>query len=218
MLFRTPTFLAQSIKDAEEGNYALGVKLVRGAYHPHELAVHRAAIAQQLPPVSLEPSLQDDPSTSKSMTQSGPKSFPVSPDVLPPVWLFKAETDACYNEAVRTLISRIYDDFSPKDRTTESDGKKSCLSLSRSPRVGVLFGTHNWDSCDVILNTLVGCGLASKEVIPETNGRIRSGITEVVRITPDVAEQVTIGQLYGTHSSKIFIVASSHVRNWDRHE
>ncbi|GJJ09393.1 hypothetical protein Clacol_003615 [Clathrus columnatus] len=36
-LKRTPQFLAQSLKDARDNGYALGVKLVRGAYHHFEL-------------------------------------------------------------------------------------------------------------------------------------------------------------------------------------
>jgi len=55
-LRRTPEHLRTSIKDAEEHSYALGVKLVRGAYHPHELQYYAntTRIQQPMPPVWTE--------------------------------------------------------------------------------------------------------------------------------------------------------------------
>ncbi|KAI0038960.1 FAD-linked oxidoreductase [Auriscalpium vulgare] len=39
-LRRTPEYLLRSLQDAQSGNYALGIKLVRGAYHEQEALVH----------------------------------------------------------------------------------------------------------------------------------------------------------------------------------
>ncbi|KAF8060829.1 FAD-linked oxidoreductase [Lyophyllum atratum] len=146
-LQRTPAHLAQSLADAKAGNYALGVKLVRGAYHPHELASHHAHLLHQ-------PSLS------------------ISPDAPPPVWRTKPETDACYNACVRMLIRCVKADVD-----------------TRTPAVGVLFGTHNWESCELILEELVKAGLALKG--PKEDN--------LVLLPDDVTERVTIGQLYGMH-------------------
>jgi hypothetical protein len=59
---RTPIQLGQSLSDAQRGGYALGVKLVRGAYHDQELARHRERHASDnaLPPVwSNKPETDD---------------------------------------------------------------------------------------------------------------------------------------------------------------
>ncbi|KAG8220728.1 FAD-linked oxidoreductase [Butyriboletus roseoflavus] len=86
-LRRTPTHLARSLALARQNNYALGVKLVRGAYHPHELVAH---------------------STAASSSASG--SIAVSPDPHPPVHPTKPDTDACYNECAALLVRAVADD------------------------------------------------------------------------------------------------------------
>ncbi|OCH94220.1 FAD-linked oxidoreductase [Obba rivulosa] len=83
-LRRTPEYLAQSLDTAQKDGYALGVKLVRGAYHPHELAAHAARTSS-----------------------SAPASLSISPDPLPPVWPTKPETDACYDACARLLLARV---------------------------------------------------------------------------------------------------------------
>ncbi|KAG6910629.1 hypothetical protein DXG01_009138 [Tephrocybe rancida] len=151
-LQRTPELLAQSLADAKAGNYALGVKLVRGAYHPHEVAAHTARLAGD-----RSPSLTSDPNS--------------------PVWLSKPDTDACYNACARTLIHTIREDVNirrPK-------------GTPMTPAVGVLFGTHNWESCRLILEELVKTGLAVKGPAKD----------DLVLLPDDVMERVTIGQLYG---------------------
>ncbi|KAG6854205.1 hypothetical protein C0991_009518 [Blastosporella zonata] len=151
-LQRTPELLAQSLADAKAGNYALGVKLVRGAYHSYEIAAHQARL-------------------------DGKPSVSLSSDSHPPVWLTKPETDACYNACARTLIQSIREDMNtrrPKDDPL-------------TPAVGVLFGTHNWESCRLILDELVKTGLAVKGPAAD----------DLVLLPDDLTERVTIGQLYG---------------------
>ncbi|KAJ7155870.1 FAD-linked oxidoreductase [Mycena filopes] len=52
-LRRTPAQLVHALRDAQKHKYALGAKLVRGAYHPHELAAHAESTSSPnaLPPV-----------------------------------------------------------------------------------------------------------------------------------------------------------------------
>jgi proline dehydrogenase len=67
------------------------------------------------------------------------------------------------------------------------DSRKGRGTANALPSVGVLFGTHNWDSCRLILDELVKSGLASKGPKGE----------DVVVLGEEVTERLTIGQLYG---------------------
>lgn len=145
---------------ARQGGYSLGVKLVRGAYHPHELAAHPSTSA------GADASLAS-PTTSTSLS--------ISPDPVPPVWTSKAETDDRYNACVRTLVEAVREDVHGR-------GKQGY------PSIGVLFGTHNWDSANLIVEELVRQGLAT----------VNSDGT--VTVEDAVAERVTMGQLYGAYT------------------
>ncbi|KAI0638877.1 FAD-linked oxidoreductase-like protein [Trametes polyzona] len=157
-LRRTPEHLALSIAAARKGGYALGVKLVRGAYHPHELVAHSSTSA------TADASLAS-PNTSTSLS--------ISPEPVPPVWTSKADTDARYNACVRALVAEVKEDV-----------RQAGPGL-RPPSIGVLFGTHNWESAGLIVEELVRQGLA----VREEGGAVRVG--------DEVAERVTVGQLYG---------------------
>ncbi|KZT08999.1 FAD-linked oxidoreductase [Laetiporus sulphureus 93-53] len=149
-LHRTPEYLKQSIEAARAGGYALGVKLVRGAYHPQELASYAAA------------------HSASSASASHGSSHSVSPDPMPPVRLTKPDTDDCYNECAAMLLQQVRKDIDDE-----------------APRIGVLFGTHNWRSCDLILNELLKLAIARKDE------------TGAVTMPVETTERVTIGQLYG---------------------
>lgn len=58
------------------------------------------------------------------------------------------------------------------------------------PSLGVLFGTHNRVSCELILSELVASGLAKTVPAP-------GGATDVIKLSDAGSEQVAIGQLYG---------------------
>lgn len=167
ILCRNSGFLAEALRDARKYNYALGVKLVRGAYHDYEVDAHRSA-------------------------RSNEDSVSISPDPEPPVWLTKSETDACFNEGVRTLVGAIAADVGASDNGSGS--AKSWWPASRGkstvPRIAVIFGTHNWESCDVVMEELVKANLASKE---ERQG---DGQT-VVSVRDEVVQRIAIAQLYG---------------------
>ncbi|KAJ7129960.1 FAD-linked oxidoreductase-like protein [Mycena filopes] len=138
-LRRTPAHLAHALRDAQTHGYALGAKLVRGAYHAHEAAAHGTA-----------------------------RSLSISPEARAPVWEAKADTDAAYDACAGVLLDAVDAD------------------LARGGHgIGVLFGTHNWGSCDRILAGLRARGLAA--VMPD--GRLH--------VAERVGERVTFGQLYG---------------------
>ncbi|KAG6327796.1 hypothetical protein ID866_11292 [Astraeus odoratus] len=154
-LRRTPAHLAHSLALARRKGYALGVKLVRGAYHPYEIAMHN---------------------DQSSHTMS------ISPDVDPPVYLSKADTDACYNTCASVLVRAIAEDV-----------LSSPPASTQAARLGVLFGTHNWLSSELVLQELVKSGLAREE-----GGR--NGEKGRVVIPPEVADRCSFGQLYGSPS------------------
>ncbi|KAI0325024.1 FAD-linked oxidoreductase [Cubamyces sp. BRFM 1775] len=156
-LRRTPEYLAQSIADARAEGYALGVKLVRGAYHPHEIEVHKAALTSRM----------------EATTPSGTHELSISPDNMPPVWLSKDETDTCYDSSVKALIALIREDVD------------KCAKGAPGPAIGALFGTHNWDSANLVVDELVKQGLASTD---SSGG---------VWISDAAMQRVAVAQLYG---------------------
>lgn len=70
-------------------------------------------------------------------------------------------------------------------KAIKDDLRLSSVGAPAAPTVGVLFGTHNWASCGLILDELVDSGLAHK------------GEKDQVVLGDDVTERLTIGQLYG---------------------
>lgn len=131
---------------------------MRGAYHPHELVAHPSTSA------TADASLAS-PAMSTSLS--------ISPDPVPPVWTAKADTDARYNAGVRALVAAVREDVAA--------ARGGQLGL------GVLFGTHNWESAGLIVDELVRQGLAVEV----------EGEGGVVEVGDEVAERVTLGQLYG---------------------
>ncbi|CAL1696953.1 unnamed protein product [Somion occarium] len=159
-LRRTPAYVAQSLADARAGGYALGIKLVRDAAKKHS-------------------------------------SLSICPDLDPPVWATKSETDHSYNSSVKVILDAVVKDM---EQNRPSTRKVSWLSfLKKEQRVGpgsapltigVLFGSHNWESQKLILEELVNRGLATVEG-PTENGET------IVRVGDEVAPRVTVAQLYG---------------------
>ncbi|KAI0668619.1 FAD-linked oxidoreductase [Trametes maxima] len=155
-LRRTPEYLAQSIADARAEGYSLGVKLVRGAYHPHELEIHKAALQSRI----------------DATTPSGSHELSISTDNMPPVWLTKDDTDSCYNSAVELLVALAREDA------------EKCARGAPGPIVGAMFGTHNWESANLVIDELVKQGLATAG----ENG---------VWISDAAMQRVAVAQLYG---------------------
>lgn len=146
------------------------MKLVRGAYHPHESQAHRTPLSiskEELPPV-----------------------WPVKPDT-DACYNLSANIllDAIAEDVARTA-----------SRSSSPSSWKSWLGYTPStpaqpiesvPTVGALFGTHNWKSAKVILDGLVARDLA------QVDGKTVEG-EAVVKIDDEVTERVTLAQLYGT--------------------
>ncbi|KAL1743703.1 FAD-linked oxidoreductase-like protein [Schizophyllum fasciatum] len=242
-LRRTPAQLARAAADAHAGGYALGVKLVRGAYHPHEVGAWKAAHEAVANAKNPEPALV------ARMTL-------VPAAEHPPVWSVKPETDACYDQCVKMLIDLVADDVRsahasspasaalsapvtaikrkwytlgwgsmPSPPTSSADlpateltppaqvdasvppastltataaspelappsaasaAPPPVLPTSPQPRIGVLFGTHNWASCTKVLEALEEAGVGHREA--------EGGPLVLDR---EVTGRVTIGQLYG---------------------
>jgi proline dehydrogenase len=96
------------------------------------------------------------------------RSFPLTTNASwPPVFTSKDETDRCYDTAIAELV-----------RAVANGG-------GRGPRVGVLFASHNPESCAKVLDALVGVGLATHE---------KDG---TVRLDDLAAERVSLAHLYG---------------------
>jgi len=71
------------------------------------------------------------------------------------------------------------------------------------PGVGILFGTHNWESARLVLSELVKNGLA--EPLPDEK---RFGDSEtIIGIKPGTVERVAIAQLYGESIEQQDLVA-----------
>lgn len=111
------------------------MKLVRGAYHPYELAAHAASAVTTASPAGSSVAGFDDA-----------RRLSISPDPVPPVWLTKAETDACYDACSALLLEEVRKD----------------VTRAAVPGVGVLFGTHNWKSVDGVLQGMEKLGLAGR--------------------------------------------------------
>ncbi|KAF8168453.1 FAD-linked oxidoreductase-like protein [Crassisporium funariophilum] len=226
-LRRTPAQLNLALADARTNNYALGVKLVRGAYHPHELAAHQAAIAfNQALAAAVHSPLEASRGSHPGLAHR--PSLSISPDEEPPVWTEKWQTDEAYDSCVKVLVKAVAEDvrrcgtggnvslvegavreekkgwfrgiFS---RGVDSDNGKGRLvsdGKRMAPAIGVLFGTHNWNSCSLILKELVHNGLAfrieedasANVIVGEEGGR-----QGAIRIGEETVERVAIGQLYG---------------------
>lgn len=185
---------------AKAGGYSLGAKLVRGAYHPHEMEAHSTSLS-------------------------------ISPDSLPPVWPTKPETDKCYNECAEVLLDAVAEDLKSSLRQRgRPTGFLSSLwrthagsdtdSAASIPSVGVLFGTHNWKSCRLVLD-----GLGARELAHQ------DGITAegepVLAISNEVTERLALAQLYGASmtlfqhwrsypSINTAIISIRHARQSDR--
>ena len=209
---RTPAHLALSLADARANNYALGVKLVRGAYHPHEIAAHRAAASDNNAVATASPSL--------------------SPDDEPPVWMEKRQTDEAYNLCLKVLIKAVKDDvkrceeavrdivvegngtitkkgwfglFSSggadtkeNERATEADKRPKTIARLPPPGIGVLFGTHNWTSCGLVLKNLVDAELA----VTNDGQEFKPEAASVVKISDEVVERIVIAQHHGAFHSE----------------
>jgi proline dehydrogenase len=101
------------------------------------------------------------------------------------VWQTKAETDNCFDTCVRVLIKQV-----------AADVRRGGESISR---VGVMFGTHNRESCNLVLKSLeeedMATALTSKDS-PESSA---------IRLNDGASKRVVVAQLYGTYFSALIL-------------
>ncbi|KAF7971429.1 hypothetical protein HWV62_21190 [Athelia sp. TMB] len=158
-LRRTPAHLLHDLALARREGFALGVKLVRGAYHSYELAAFHAHA-----PPAPDSEAGAVPVVTKGRGKTPSKSIAMDAP-YPPVWLAKTDSDACYDACARVLVREV-------------------AATPASPSLAVLFGTHNWESCDNVLREMVDSGLARVE-------------GKRIRIKEEAEGRVVFGQLYG---------------------
>lgn len=96
----------------------------------------------------------------------------VEVEAAPPVWLQKPDTDRCFDDSAKALVDQVQ--------------RARGFSIGRTTGVGLLFGTHNKQSCQHVLNCMVTSGLAQKD----SEGR--------VVVHSGVDDAICFGQLYGT--------------------
>ena len=137
MLIRAPEHLEQAFRDAEEGGYSLGVKLVRGAYHHFETTTHsRSHSSDTHPPVWGKKSETDE-------------CF-----------------DKCAKMLVRRLAEDVANEEKRRQTPSSSKsrwrGGSGNNEQAYVPRLALVFGTHNPGSCGLVLDALVEEGLARR--------------------------------------------------------
>ena len=188
-LRRTPAQLAHALRDAKREGYSLGVKLVRGAYHPHEIAHHAKLLDAReshpaAPPTTVLP---------RTPSLGSP----------PPVWEQIEHTDATYAACTSMLLDAVASDIA-------SSTKRSWFArggASAHIGIGVLFGTHNALSAAGVVHGLLGRGLATQQpatapdiaraVPPLAVAALKPDEVPFVAIGAPVADRVMVGQLYG---------------------
>ena len=69
-------------------------------------------------------------------------------------------------------------------------------SSLRGPAIGVIFGTHNWDSCALILQELKRNGLAVDDASRRIPGPSEQP-EHPIKVGDETVARVAIGQLYG---------------------
>lgn len=108
--------------------------------------------------------------------------------IPPPVWSEKHETDACYNQCATMLL----------DHVAKQPPFPSSSTEGNTTHVGLLFGTHNRESCDIVMDELVRRDLATVEDTPVDNG---TGTERTLQLNRWVSSQVQFAQLYGQSTS-----------------
>lgn len=105
-LRRTPSYLAMSLERAKKGQYALGIKLVRGAYVDQE---NREWSTKIVP---------TPPSNNGKLDQ-----------LSSPVWPNKALTDQCYDKCANLLIREVAADLNQDAKKSSNKDNFARLSV-----------------------------------------------------------------------------------------
>jgi len=202
-LVRTPAFLDFLTKHARDNDYSLGIKLVRGAYIDAEVLAHASKLESEV------------------VNTEAIKS--ISPDENLPTYPNKESTDAAYDNCVRVLVAEVARDV-VRARIQLQSGvlgstkiEEEKITPSPTPRIAVLFGTHNWKSSRLVLDEILRVGLG--EIVDSTSrtgnepgddnsdttgietkgeGRsVREKIEGKIILSEEVRQRICMAQLYG---------------------
>ncbi|KAE8213029.1 hypothetical protein CF327_g3387 [Tilletia walkeri] len=220
-LRRTPSFLSMSLERARAHGYALGVKLVRGAYVEIENKCWRDTVV-------------DPPPTARARTEAELANEAWGS----PVWPTKRHSDECYDACARLMVDEVANDWEAEQ---EARGKPKS-DAGRYRRTAVIFASHNLQSGLKAIRRMVDRGLAypsSSSTVPglessELDAKAVPNADEIlgsrlVKNTPGktslvdlalaegVSGRISFGQLYGmadTVSARLlaaFASSSPHV-------
>ncbi|KAG9003332.1 hypothetical protein FRB94_003216 [Tulasnella sp. JGI-2019a] len=157
-LCRNTMHLIRSLELAQKEKFILGVKLVRGAYHDQELGV----ASPYDPDLNL---VKQRVTEEIPAPEDGVRLPEYKMGSTSPVWNEKWETDGAFNGAALMLVDQL---------------------KWKEPQIGVMFATHNKESCDITIRSLVANGLATAQ--PGTSQ---------VRVDDRIVDRLSFGQLYG---------------------
>lgn len=197
-LRRTPAYLASCLDRARENNYALGVKLVRGAYYDQEnmkagcpaagldsdmyheqlFAVHRALNRRELPP--LDPAVESDGWDS-------------------PIWPTKRLTDQSYDGCALALVDLLAADIKHQSQRIPAKWSKDGNEAPDWPQLSVIFASHNWQTDMKVLRRMVQRGLL---LPPESNTGEPSDLHRPESSTADHAPAVASSSVLTTDEAE----------------
>jgi proline dehydrogenase len=197
-LVRAPDFLDFLITHARENEYALGVKLVRGAYIDAEVAAH-ARHKPHAQTTYISNSRSPEVEVVKACRTMGHKS--ISPDQRPPTYPSKEATDAAYDACVRVLVREVAKDVGRARFQPPGVHEKEI-----APSIAVLFGTHNWRSSRLVLDEILRLGLGKEIVESGVGERNEVGgdrskdmmkTEKKIILNEEVRQRICMAQLYG---------------------
>ncbi|KAF8319865.1 FAD-linked oxidoreductase-like protein [Cantharellus anzutake] len=177
-LRRGTRHLAAHLEDAKQKGYVLGVKLVRGAYQSLEHDVY------QLGKRGEKRIIQERGKGNGARGATLAHAQGVGGNEAP-VWTKKEDTDKTYNECIELLLSSL-----ASDRLRNG-----------TPLVGVIFATHNRQSCDLVLNSLLAYKLATRDMDESTR--------PILRVPKMISDRITFGQLLGMRDDLTNYIAAN---------
>ncbi|KAK0563533.1 proline dehydrogenase [Tilletia horrida] len=190
-LRRTPSFLSMSLERARAHGYALGVKLVRGAYVEIENKCWRDTVV-------------DPPPTARARTASE-----LANDAWgSPVWPTKQHSDECYDACARLLVDEVANDWEAERAAREKNrkGSKTEEEARKFRRTAVIFASHNLQSGLKAIRRMADRGLAFPHPASQHDAILSADAGAGQKSKPalvnlalaeELAGRITFGQLYG---------------------
>ncbi|KAK0553183.1 proline dehydrogenase [Tilletia horrida] len=179
-LRRTPSFLTMSLERARAHGYALGAKLVRGAYVELENKVWKQT-AVDSPPTA-------DPKTEAERANEAWGS---------PVWPSKRHSDECYDACARVLVDEVANDLRAEQKARRSGSSEEEARKFR--RTAVVFASHNLQSGLKAIRRMLDQDLVRHEIPVEASvkGQTSKPALHNLLIDENLANRIAFGQLFG---------------------